>query len=50
MTRGVGLKSIPKSKDGMGESSRNEHGAGGGMLGPRYGYGVGGGMSRLGDG
>ena len=44
------MKSLPRSKDGMGESSGNERGVGGGMLSPRHGCGVGGGMSGPGDG
>ena len=50
MTRGIGLKSIPKSNDGMSESSRNDYSVGGGMSDPRHGCEVGEGMSGLGDG
>ena len=42
MKGGVGLKLIPRSKDGMSESLGNERGVGGGMLGLRDGCGVGG--------
>lgn len=42
MIGGVGLKSIPRSNDGMGESSGNECRVGGRMLGLRDGYKVGG--------
>ena len=48
MSRGVG--SIPRSKDGMSESSRNDRGLGGGMLDLGDGCGVGGGMLGVGDG
>ena len=48
MSGGVG--SIPRSKDGMDESSRNEHGVGGGMSDLGHGCGVGGGMLGVGDG
>ena len=49
MTRGVGLKSTPKSNDGMSESSGNDYSVGGGMSDPRHGCEVGGGMLVLGD-
>ena len=49
MTRGIGLKSIPKSNDGMSESSGNDYSVGGGMLDPGHGCEVGGGMLVLGD-
>ena len=49
MTRGVGLKSTPKSNDGMSESSGNDYSVGGGMLDPGHGCEVGGGMLVLGD-
>ena len=42
MSSGVG--SIPKSKDGMGDSSGNDRGVGGRMLDPRQGCGRGGRM------
>ena len=48
MSGGVG--SIPRSKDGMGDSSGNDRGVGGWMSDPRYGCGMGGGMVGLGDG
>ena len=35
-----GLGSIPRSKDGMGDSSRNDRGVGGGMVGLGDGCGV----------
>ena len=50
MKGGVGLKSIPRSKDEMGESLGNECGVGGGMSDPGHGCGVGRGMLRLRDG
>ena len=49
MTRGIGLKSIPKSNDGMSESSGNDYSVGGGMSNPGHGCEVGGGMLVLGD-
>ena len=48
MLGGVGL--ILRSNDGMGESSRNDRGVGGGMLDPGHGCGVGEGMLGVGDG
>ena len=48
MSRGVG--SIPRSKDGMGDSSRNDRGVGGRTLDPRYRCRVGEGMGGLGWG
>ena len=42
MSGGVG--SIPRSKDGMGDSSGNDRRMGGQMSDPGQGYGVGGGM------
>ena len=48
MSGGVG--SIPRSKDGMGDSSGNDREVGGRMLDLGYGCGVGGGMVGLGDG
>ena len=50
MTRGVGLKSTPKSNDGMSESSGNDYSVGGGMSDPGHGCRVGGGMLGVGDG
>ena len=47
MSRGVG--SIPRSKDGMSDSSGNDCGVGGQMSDLGQGCGVGGGMVRLGD-
>ena len=48
MSRGVG--SIPRSKDGMGDSSGNDPRVGGRMLDLGHGCGMGGGMVGLGDG
>ena len=48
MSEGVG--SIPRSKDGMGDSSGNDREVGGRMLDLGYGCGVGGRMVGLGDG
>ena len=48
MSGGVG--SIPRSDDGIGESSGNDRGVGGGMTDPGHGCGVGGGMLGVGDG
>ena len=48
MSRGVGP--IPRSKDGMGDSSGNDRGMGGRMSDPGHGCGVGEGMVELGDG
>ena len=48
MSGGVGSR--PKSKNGMGDNSRNDCGVGGWMSDPRYGCGVGGRMVGLGDG
>ena len=45
-----GVGSRPRSKDGMGDSSGNDHGVGGRMSDPRQGHGVGGGMVGRGDG
>ena len=42
MSGGVG--SIPRSKDGMGDSSGNDRGVGGRMSDPGHDCGVGGGM------
>ena len=47
MSRGVG--SIPKSKDGMGDSSGNDRGVGGRMSDPGHRCGVGEGMVGLRD-
>ena len=47
MSSGVG--SIPKSKDGMGDSSGNDRRMGGRMSNPGQGCGVGGGMVGRGD-
>ena len=44
MSGGVG--SIPRSKDGIGNSSRNNHRVGGRMSDPGQGCGAGGGMVR----
>ena len=49
MTRGIGLKSIPKSNDGMSESSGNDYSVGGGMSDSGHGCEVGGGMLVLED-
>ena len=48
MSGGVG--SIPRSKDGIGDSSGNDHGVGGRMSNLGQGCGVGGGMVGLRDG
>ena len=48
MSGGVG--SIPRSDNGIGESSGNDRGVGGGMSDPGHGCGVGGGMLGVGDG
>ncbi|KAK9998987.1 hypothetical protein SO802_018590 [Lithocarpus litseifolius] len=48
MSGGVG--SIPRSKDGMGESSGNGRGVGEGMSNPGHGCGVSEGMLGVGDG
>ena len=48
MSRGVG--SMPRSKDGMGESLGNDHGVSGGMSDSRHGCGVGGRMLGVGNG
>ena len=45
MSRGV--RSIPRSKDGIGNSSRNNHRVGGRMSDPGQGCGAGGGMVGL---
>ena len=45
-----GVRSIPRLKDGMGDSSRNDCGVGGRMSDPRQGSGVGGRMVGQGDG
>ena len=45
----VGVGSIPRLKDGMGDSSRNDRGVGERMSNPGQGCGVGGGMVGLGD-
>ena len=45
-----GVGSIPRSKDGMGDSSRNNRGVGGRMSDPGHGCGVGEGMVGLRDG
>ena len=45
-----GVGSIPKSKDEMGDSSRNDRGVGGRMSDPIQGCGVGGKMVGRGDG
>ena len=50
MIGGVGLKSIPRSNNGMGESSGNECAVGGEMLDPGHRCGVGEGMLGLRDG
>ena len=49
MTRGIGLKSIPKSNDGTSESSGNDYSVGGRMSDPGHGCEVGGGILVLGD-
>ena len=48
MSGGVG--SIPRSKDGMGDSLGNDCGVGRRMSDPGHGCGVGGGIVGLGDG
>ena len=45
-----GVRLIPRSKDGMGDSSRNDCGVGGRTSDPGQGSGVGGGMVGQGDG
>ena len=45
-----GVRPIPSSKDGMGDSSPNNCGVGGRMSDLGHGYGVHGGMVGLGDG
>ena len=45
-----GVRSIPRLKDGMGDSSRNDCGVGGRMSDPGQGCGVGGRMVGQGDG
>ena len=45
-----GVESILRSNDGMGESSGNDRGVGGGMSDPGHRCGVGGGMLGVGDG
>ena len=42
-----GVGSMPRSNDGMGDNSENDHGVGGRMSDPGHIFGVGGGMVGL---